>query len=96
MNTTTLVVVTYVIATLFVVSDAITVPSQNVVAQGAQQTPSHYAANLTGESALPPVVTNATGSANFTLPGDGNTRSYNIPRASSSAGNHKKSAEVNT
>jgi hypothetical protein len=51
-------------------------PADN--ATGAQESGSQFSANLTGELASPPVVTNATGTGEFTVVGDGNTMKYVI------------------
>jgi hypothetical protein len=44
----------------------------------AQGSTSQFSANLTGESAFPRIVTNATGSAQFAVVGNGNTMQYSI------------------
>jgi hypothetical protein len=44
-------------------------------AQGSTQ---QFSANLTGELTFPPTVTNATGTGEFTVVGDGNTMQYTI------------------
>lgn len=44
---------------------------------GAQESGAQFSTNLTGELAFPPVVTNATGTGEFTV-GDGNTMKYII------------------
>jgi hypothetical protein len=53
-------------------------PNQFAKAQQPSQNASQFTANLTGESALPPVTTNSTGSAEFAIVGDGNTMTYKI------------------
>jgi hypothetical protein len=82
-----LAAVTYIIAAFSIASVTALSPVVNVTAQAnvtdtnataAQEPASQFSANLKGESAFPPVATNATGSANFTLLGDGNTMSYKI------------------
>jgi hypothetical protein len=72
--------ITFVIASLSIASIAVTSPPGHyVTAQEEQQQPaSQFSANLTGELAFPPIVTNATGSGEFTVVGDGNTLLYNI------------------
>jgi hypothetical protein len=40
---------------------------------GAQKSGAQFSTNLTGELAFPPVVTNATGTGEFKVVGDGNT-----------------------
>jgi len=47
-------------------------------ANGAQESGAQFSTNLTGELAFPPVVTNATGTGEFTVVGDGNTMKYTI------------------
>lgn len=72
-------VLTLVIIALLITSTVITTPSQFIKAQQPSQNASQFTANLTGESALPtPVTTNATGSAEFAVIGDGNTMTYKI------------------
>jgi hypothetical protein len=44
----------------------------------AQKPASQFSVKLTGESAFPPIVTNATGSGEFAVVGDGNTMRYSI------------------
>ena len=44
----------------------------------AQGTTPQFSANLTGELNIPPTVTNATGTGEFTVVGDGNTMQYTI------------------
>ena len=44
----------------------------------AQGSTSQFSANLTGELTFPPTVTNATGTGEFTVAGDGNTMRYTI------------------
>ena len=66
------------IVALAIVAIVITAPNQFVKAQQPSQNASQFTANLTGESALPPVTTNATGSAEFAVFGDGNTMTYKI------------------
>ena len=44
----------------------------------AQGFTSQFSANLTGELTFPPTVTNATGTGEFTVAGDGNTMRYTI------------------
>jgi hypothetical protein len=68
----------YVIMTLAIAAIVITAPNQFVKAQQPSQNASQFTANLTGESALPPITTNATGSAEFAVVGDGNTMTYKI------------------
>lgn len=86
--------VAYIIAALFTVSIAALTPVANVVAQGnttgantttgvgnstqAQGSTPQFSANLTGELTFPPTVTNATGTGEFTVVGDGNTMRYII------------------
>jgi hypothetical protein len=72
------VTITIVVATIFVASLAIISPSQFGTAQGQQQNASQFSANLTGDLTSPPTVTNATGTAEFTVVGDGNTMRYKI------------------
>lgn len=45
---------------------------------GTQESGGQFSTNLTGELAFPPVVTNATGTGEFTVVGDGNTMRYII------------------
>jgi CHRD domain len=45
---------------------------------GAQESGAQFSTNLTRELAFPPVVTNATGTGEFTVVGDGNTMKYII------------------
>jgi hypothetical protein len=66
-------VVTYCMVVLFVASIIATTSSQIV---SAQISGPHFIANLSGQSAFPPIVTNATGAAQFTVLEDGNTMSY--------------------
>jgi hypothetical protein len=72
------VAITIVVASMFVTSLAIISPSQYGTAQGQQRNPSQFSANLTGDLTFPPTVTNATGTAEFTVVGDGNTMRYEI------------------
>jgi CHRD domain len=72
------VAITFVITTIFVASIVITSQGQYVAAQGQQQNASQFSANLTGDLTFPPTVTNATGTAEFTVVGDGSTMRYNI------------------
>jgi hypothetical protein len=72
------VAITFVVTTIFVASIVITSQGQYVAAQGQQQNASQFSANLTGDLTFPPTVTNATGSAEFTVVGDGNTMRYKI------------------
>jgi hypothetical protein len=72
------VAITFVITTIFVISTVITSQGQYVAAQGQQQNASQFSANLTGDLTFPPTVTNATGTAEFTVVGDGNTMRYKI------------------
>jgi hypothetical protein len=72
------VAITFVVTTIFVASIIITSQVQYVAAQGQQQNASQFSANLTGDLTVPPTVTNATGTAEFTVIGDGNTMRYNI------------------
>ena len=44
----------------------------------AQGSTSQFSANLTGELTFPPTVTNATGTGEFTVAGDGDTMRYTI------------------
>ena len=44
----------------------------------AQGSTPQFSANLTGELTFPPTVTNATGTGEFTVVGDGNTMRYTI------------------
>ena len=44
----------------------------------AQGSTPQFSANLTGELTFPPTVTNATGTGEFTVVGDGNTMQYTI------------------
>ena len=78
MNRTNHVAIASVIVTLAVAAIVITAPNQFVKAQQPSQNASQFTANLTGESALPPITTNATGSAEFAVVGDGNTMTYKI------------------
>ena len=73
----------YVITALSIASVSMLSPVTNVIAQtnttaGAQESGAQFSANLTGELASPPVVTNATGTGEFTVVGDGNTMKYII------------------
>jgi hypothetical protein len=79
MNTTRTALVS-VVAILTMASIATLTAFVNVYAQGnATESDSQFTAELTGESALPtPVTTNATGSAEFVVIGDGNTMRYRI------------------
>ena len=80
MNRTNHVAILSVIEALAVAAIVITTttaPNQFVKAQPSQNA-SQFTANLTGESALPPVTTNATGTAEFAVVGDGNTMKYKI------------------
>jgi hypothetical protein len=66
MNRPILVVMASVIAALSIASVSMLSPVTNVIAQanttvGAQESGAQFSANLTGELASPPVVTNATG-----------------------------------
>ena len=71
--------ITFVVATVFVASIVITSQGQYVTAQGQQQqNASQFSANLTRDLTFPPTVTNATGTAEFTVVGDGNTLRYKI------------------
>jgi hypothetical protein len=72
------VAITLVITTIFVTSTVITSQGQYVAVQGQQPNASQFSANLTGDLTFPPTVTNATGTAEFTVVGDGNTMRYNI------------------
>ena len=72
------VAITFVVTALFVASIVITSQGQYVAAQGQQQNASQFTANLTGDLTFPPTVTNATGTAEFTVVGDGNTMRYKI------------------
>lgn len=68
----------YVIVALAIAAIVIMTPNQFVKSQQLSQNASQFTANLTGESAVPPVTTNATGSAEFAVVGDGNTMTYKI------------------
>jgi CHRD domain len=70
--------ITFVVTTIFVASIVITTQGQLVAAQGQQQNSSQFSANLTGDLTFPPTVTNATGTGEFTVVGDGNTMRYKI------------------
>ena len=72
------VAITLVITTIFVTSTVITSQGQYVAVQGQQPNASQFSANLTGDLTFPPTVTNATGTAEFTVVGDGSTMRYNI------------------
>jgi hypothetical protein len=72
------VAITFVVTTVFVASMVITSQGQYVAVQGQQQNASQFSANLTGDLTFPPTVTNATGTAEFTVVGDGNTIRYKI------------------
>ena len=72
------VAITFVVTTIFVACIVITSQGQLVAAQGQQQNSSQFSANLTGDLTFPPTVTNATGTADFTVVGDGNTMRYKI------------------
>jgi hypothetical protein len=72
------VAITFVITTIFVTSTVITSQGQYVAVQGQQPNASQFFANLTGDLTFPPTVTNATGTAEFTVVGDGSTMRYNI------------------
>ena len=72
------VTITFVVITVFVASIVISSQGQYVSAQGQQQNASQFSANLTGDLSFPPTVTNATGTAEFTVVGDGNTMRYKI------------------
>ena len=72
------VAITFVVTTVFVASIVITSQGQYVAAQGQQQNASQFSANLTGDLTFPPTVTNATGTAEFTVVGDGYTLRYKI------------------
>jgi hypothetical protein len=83
MNRPILVVMACVIAALSIAGVSMLSPITNVIAQtnttaGAQESGAQFSANLTGELASPPVVTNATGTGEFTVVGDGNTMKYII------------------
>ncbi|HZD35148.1 MAG TPA: CHRD domain-containing protein [Nitrososphaeraceae archaeon] len=82
------VLVTTGIATLIPIADVMaqgnataatnaTSPQGNATAATNATSP-HFIAKLTGESAVPPVTTNATGTAEFTVVGDGKTVQYGI------------------
>ena len=73
-------VLTLVIPALFIANTVIASPGQFVTAQEEQQQQpaSQFSANLTGDLAFPPIVTNATGTGEFTVVGDGNTMLYSI------------------
>jgi CHRD domain len=86
--------VAYIIAAVFTASIAALTPVANVVAQNntadtntttgvgnstqAQGSTSQFSTKLTGELTFPPTVTNATGTGEFTVVGDGNTMRYII------------------
>jgi hypothetical protein len=72
------VAITFVVATILVASMVITSQGQYVAVQGQQQNASQFSANLTGDLTFPPTVTNASGTAEFTVVGDGNTIRYKI------------------
>jgi hypothetical protein len=72
------VAITFVVTTILVASMIITSQGQYVAVQGQQQNASQFSANLTGDLTFPPTVTNATGTAEFTVVGDGNTIRYKI------------------
>ena len=72
------VAITFVITTIFVTSTVITSQGQYVSVQRQQANASHLSSNLTGDLTFPPTVTNATGTAEFTVVGDGSTMRYNI------------------
>ena len=78
MNRTNHVAVAYVIVTLAIATIVITAPNQFVKAQQPSQNASQFSANLTGDLTFPPTVTNATGTAEFAVVGDGNTIRYKI------------------
>lgn len=87
MNRPNFVVLTYLIAALSMASVTMLLPVESVIAQanttdtnttGAQESGAQFSTNLTGELAFPPVVTNATGTGEFTVVGDGNTMKYII------------------
>ena len=70
--------ITFVVTTVFVASIVITSQDHYMVAQGQQQNASQFSANLTGDLTFPPTVTNAMGTAEFSVVGDGNTMKYKI------------------
>jgi CHRD domain len=73
------VTITIVVATIFIASIVTISLGQYLAAQGEQQqNASQFSANLTGDLTLPPTVTNATGTAEFAVVGDGNTMRYKI------------------
>ena len=72
------VAITFVVTTVFVASIVITSQDHYMVAQGQQQNASQFSANLTGDLTFPPTVTNAMGTAEFSVVGDGNTMKYKI------------------
>jgi hypothetical protein len=78
MDRQNIVAITCVVTTILVASIVITSQGQYVAAQGQQQNASQFSANLTGDLTFPPTVTNATGTAEFTVVGDGNTMRYKI------------------
>ena len=78
MNRTNHITVASVIVALATAVIVIIAPNQFVKAQQPSQNASQFTANLTGESALSPITTNATGSAEFAVVGDGNTMTYKI------------------
>lgn len=78
MNRTNHVAIASVIVAFAITTIVITAPNEFVKAQQSSQNASQFTANLTGESALPPVTTNAAGSAEFAVVGDGNMMTYKI------------------
>ena len=72
------VTMTIVVATIFITSLAVISPSQFGMVKGQQQNASQFSANLTGDLTFPPTVTNATGTSEFTVIGDGNIMRYKI------------------
>jgi hypothetical protein len=70
---------TFVVTSIFIASIVIASQGQHMAAQGQQQqNASQFSANLTGDLTFPPIVTNATGTAEFAVVGDGNTIRYKI------------------
>jgi CHRD domain len=70
--------ITFIVTAILVASIAIISQDQYMAAQGQQQNASQFSANLTGDLTFPPTATNATGTAEFAVVGDGNTIRYKI------------------
>jgi hypothetical protein len=77
--------VTYVLVGAIGVASLPTVQAQNQTAAAqnqqpaaAQQQAQEFTANLTGDAEVPPVTTNATGTAQFELNEDGDEMSYDL------------------